>query len=184
MIEKEENMSEKTAEATLVAQAKDGDTVAVAELLSKMDGLCRWGLRMVRWTGEVEDGLQEARLGILIALEKFNTDGEAAFGTYAGWWVRKSLQRAMTTREYNVEENIEKEQEENQIAGLSFSLAELGEVSEMIADLPEDDKALVSMRFVEDLTYAAMGKRLGCHKYIASLRLQKVLTGIKERFGI
>jgi len=184
MREKEDNMSEKTAEATLVARAKDGDTTAVAELLSKMDGLCRWGLRMVNWTGEIEDGLQEGRLGILIALEKFNLDGVASFGTYAGWWVRKSLQRAMTTREYNVEENIEKEQEQTQISGITFSPAELGEVSDMVSGLPKEEQALVSMRFTEGLTYETMGKRLGCHKYIASIRLQRVLAAIREKLGV
>jgi RNA polymerase sigma-70 factor (ECF subfamily) len=184
MREKEKNMSEKTAEANLVASAKSGNQEAVQELLSKMEGLCRWGLMMVRWTGEVEDGLQEARMGIIIALEKFDTEGEAAFGTYAGWWVRKSLQRAMTTREYNIEEQIEKPVEEKQIGGLTFDDAELRDVARLMADLPEDDRALVTMRFVEDMTFEEMGKALGCHKYVASLRLKKVLDGIKQKIEV
>jgi len=83
-------------ECELVDQAQAGSQRArnlmVEHNMRLVIGICRryWGIGY-----EYEDLIQEGSLGLVHAIEKFDTSRGIKFSTYATWWVRQYLQRYM-----------------------------------------------------------------------------------------
>ena len=44
----------------------------------------------------ITDLLQEGNLGLLDAVERYRPDSKKSFGSYATWWIRRSMNRAIT----------------------------------------------------------------------------------------
>ena len=83
-------------EATaLVARAQTGDAAARAELIERFLPLINSLARRYAAEGlEHADLVQEGCVGVLRALERFDSSRGAPFAAYASWWIRQALQEA------------------------------------------------------------------------------------------
>jgi RNA polymerase primary sigma factor len=83
-------------ERALAVRVRQGDSCAKARLaetntrlvISIAKGFTHRGLDM-------GDLIQEGNLGLLRAIEKFDPDKGFRFSTYATWWIRQAIQRAL-----------------------------------------------------------------------------------------
>ena len=97
-------------EKELLIKAKDGDLKAQNEILTS-------NLRFVfniasRYKGNgaaISDLISEGNLGLVKAIQKFDTSKDVKFISYAVWWIRNAMQEFIKKRQANL--NIEKEEE-------------------------------------------------------------------------
>lgn len=85
----------------LVTRYQAGDRRAGDELLAANEGLiCKHARAALPWAGSLafEDLVQEGRLGLLVAARKFDCTRGLRFITYATWWVRQGIHRAIETQ--------------------------------------------------------------------------------------
>jgi len=77
----------------LARRIRAGDRQAAAELVKKYDTYAhQMAVRYhYRTKLELDDLYQEARIGLITAVEKYDPDLGYAFLTYAAWWVQNSL---------------------------------------------------------------------------------------------
>ncbi|TAW73050.1 sigma-70 family RNA polymerase sigma factor [Rhizobium ruizarguesonis] len=83
------------------------------ELRKKVDAYLRardlaieGGLKLVPWIARryqkigmpIEDLIQEGNIGLIRAVEKFDPKNGARFGTYANWWIRQAITRALSDK--------------------------------------------------------------------------------------
>lgn len=80
------------------------DAIAfAAELRSRLNRIVETNLGLVAWVAkryrnkgmEPLDLIQEGNLGLIKAVERFDPGRGATLGTYATWWIRQSITRAM-----------------------------------------------------------------------------------------
>ncbi|MFV1875670.1 sigma-70 family RNA polymerase sigma factor [Nioella sp.] len=79
----------------IAAWQEHGDLAARDRLLAAFQPLARSMTRRYTQGGASEpdrDLLQQANIGLLKALERFDPDNGARFSTYAGWWMRAEIQ--------------------------------------------------------------------------------------------
>ena len=83
----------------LARQARAGDRAAFDEMLvGNLRLVIHWAQRYQGRGVELEDLVQEGTFGLHRAIEKFEPDAGFRFSTYATWWIRQSLRRAITTQ--------------------------------------------------------------------------------------
>jgi RNA polymerase primary sigma factor len=80
------------------------DAIAfAAELRGRLNRIVETNLGLVAWVAkryrnkgmEPLDLIQEGSIGLMKAVEKYDPDRGATLGTYATWWIRQSITRAM-----------------------------------------------------------------------------------------
>ena len=82
----------------LARRAHAGDAAAFEEmLLGNLRLVLHWAQRYQSGGVELEDLIQEGVFGLHRAIEKFDPDAGFHFSTYATWWVRQSLRRAVAS---------------------------------------------------------------------------------------
>jgi RNA polymerase primary sigma factor len=90
-------------EVALARRSAQGDVAAAA-------ALAQANLRLVvsvarRYTGygvPLEDLIAEGNLGLLRAVEKYEWERGYRFSTYAMWWVRQAIVRAIATQRHTI----------------------------------------------------------------------------------
>lgn len=83
-------------ERALVLRAKRGDRSAADRLVRANLGLVlQFVARKNLGSLGIEDAIQEGQLGILSAIERFDLSSRVRLATYAMWWVRAFVERAI-----------------------------------------------------------------------------------------
>ncbi len=86
-------------EIDLSKRAKAGDQKARQRLIEKNLRLVISVAKKYRGMGlPFEDLIQEGNIGLMKAVEKFDPDRGWRFSTYATWWVRQAVQRAVADK--------------------------------------------------------------------------------------
>jgi RNA polymerase primary sigma factor len=86
-------------EIDLSVRAKAGDKRARQRLIEKNLRLVVSVAKKYRGYGlPFEDLIQEGNIGLMKAVEKFDPDRGFRFSTYATWWVRQAVQRAVADK--------------------------------------------------------------------------------------
>jgi RNA polymerase primary sigma factor len=86
-------------EIHLSKRAKKGDEAARKRLIEKNLKLVVSIAKKSRGHGlPFEDLIQEGNIGLMRAVEKFNPDLGFRFSTYATWWIRQTVQRAVADK--------------------------------------------------------------------------------------
>ena len=86
-------------EIDLSKRAKSGDEGARQRLIEKNLRLVVSVAKKYRGYGvPFEDLIQEGNIGLMKAVEKFDPDRGWRFSTYATWWVRQAVQRAVADK--------------------------------------------------------------------------------------
>jgi RNA polymerase primary sigma factor len=86
-------------EVDLSKRAKAGDKWARQRLIEKNLRLVVSVAKKYRGMGlPFEDLIQEGNIGLMKAVEKFDPDRGWRFSTYATWWVRQAVQRAVADK--------------------------------------------------------------------------------------
>ncbi len=79
-------------------KAKLGDEKAMEKVLDDNMGLVRrvtWSMKGATKNLELEDLIQEGSLGLLRAVVLFDFERETRFSTYAMYWIRRNIERAI-----------------------------------------------------------------------------------------
>ena len=86
-------------EIDLSTRAKAGDARARQRLIEKNLRLVVSVAKKYRGYGlPFEDLIQEGNIGLMKAVEKFDPDRGFRFSTYATWWIRQAVQRAVADK--------------------------------------------------------------------------------------
>ncbi len=86
-------------EIDLSKRAKQGDKKARRRLIEKNLKLVVSVAKRYRGYGlPFEDLIQEGNVGLIKAVEKFDPDRGYRFSTYATWWIRQAVQRAVADK--------------------------------------------------------------------------------------
>src|SRR5215213_10283566 len=86
-------------EILLSKRAKKGDEAARKRLIEKNLKLVVSIAKKSRGHGlPFEDLIQEGNIGLMTAVGKFDSDRGFRFSTYATWWIRQTIQRAVADK--------------------------------------------------------------------------------------
>ena len=86
----------KEEERIILEKAKAGDKKAYNELINRNLRFVVSVAKQYQHQGlSLEDLIQEGNIGLLTAFEKFNLDHDVKFITYAVWWIKQSILKAI-----------------------------------------------------------------------------------------
>jgi len=88
------------AERSLARKIGKGDNLALEELIQRNLRLVIYWAKRYRTAGlPLQDLIQEGNIGLMRAAEKFDPMKGTRFSTYASWWIRQALARAICDKQ-------------------------------------------------------------------------------------
>ena len=88
------------AERDLARRISKGDPRALEELITRNLRLVVYWAKRYRSSGlPIQDLIQEGNIGLMRAAEKFDPRKGTRFSTYASWWIRQALARAICDKQ-------------------------------------------------------------------------------------
>ncbi|MCM8759362.1 MAG: sigma-70 family RNA polymerase sigma factor [Candidatus Omnitrophica bacterium] len=99
----------KKEEVELLRKIKKGDRESQEKFLKMNQGLVISIAKKYAFSPDIlEDLISEGNLGLLEAIRKFDFNKNTRFGTYAYFWVKRYIKRALANETFKVPEKIQK----------------------------------------------------------------------------
>jgi RNA polymerase sigma factor (sigma-70 family) len=172
-------MNRTKTETSTVLKAQAGDPEARAQVISEMDQMVGWVLNVVSWNGDREDGMQEGRIGVLEAIERFDASKGVQFNTFAFYLIRKNLEKAMKRTDTPQEEIYIEDDRPTMMDRLIAA-----DVREAVLSLPEDERDLILARFYgQGMVLEEIGNEQGIHKWTVSIKITKILEKLRSKLA-
>lgn len=90
-------------EKTLARQAQNGDEAARQRMIeSNLRLVVRIARRYINRSLPLLDLIEEGNLGLIHAVKKFDPERGFRFSTYATWWIRQTIERAIMNQSHTV----------------------------------------------------------------------------------
>ena len=90
-------------EKTLARQARNGDEAARQRMIeSNLRLVVRIARRYINRSLPLLDLIEEGNLGLIHAVKKFDPERGFRFSTYATWWIRQTIERAIMNQSHTV----------------------------------------------------------------------------------
>jgi RNA polymerase primary sigma factor len=88
------------AERDLARRTAKGDPAALEDMVNRNLRLVVYWAKRYRSSGlPIQDLIQEGNIGLMRAAEKFDPGKGTRFSTYASWWIRQALARAICDKQ-------------------------------------------------------------------------------------
>lgn len=127
-------------EKQLAAQIKEGSMRAKNHLIeANLRLVVCVARRYINRGLSLSDLIEEGNLGLIHAVEKFDPNVGARFSTYATWWIRQSIERAIMNQGRNIRLPIHLIKKQRQYQRLSHQHAQEGDKdTTRVADIAQE----------------------------------------------
>ncbi len=118
------------AERELAQRTAKGDPEAIEDLVNRNLRLVVYWAKRYRTSGlPIQDLIQEGNIGLIRAAEKFNPKKGTRFSTYASWWIRQALARAICDKQDLIRIPVHMHQKLRRVTRLLEGLGTSGETN-------------------------------------------------------
>lgn len=144
----------------LAKKISEGDQEArEAMIAANLRLVFHWAKRYQSYA-DLDDLIQEGTIGLMRAVDKFEWERGFKFSTYATWWIRQALQRAIDKNQFS-EISLDQPVGEDESTSLGELAAgqEVGfeddvesyiiarDLKKAIEELPEEERSVIKLRF-------------------------------------
>lgn len=126
-------------EKSLAMRIREGDREATNHLIEANLRLVVCIARRYMNRGlSLPDLIEEGNLGLIHAVEKFNPDVGARFSTYATWWIRQSIERAIMNQSRNIRLPIHLIKRQKQYQRIQRQMSQQTELDPTYAEIAKE----------------------------------------------